>query len=62
MNDKEIRQLRLINHLRNLEIDLDELKEINGLENKIILDLIPLSQEEEEFLFYLADKYHEFLP
>jgi hypothetical protein len=62
MNDKEIKQLRLINYLRKLDLTAEELKRINELENNIILDLVLLSREEIEFLYYLSDKYHELLP
>ena len=60
-NEQERKFLKLINKLRNLAIDLDELKRINQIENNMILDLMNLTSEQEEFLYYLADKYHDSL-
>lgn len=58
-NEQERKFLKLINKLRNVAIDLDELKQINQIENAMILDLLNLTREQEEFLYYLADKYHD---
>jgi hypothetical protein len=60
-NEQERKFLKLINKLRNVAIDLDELKRINQIENNMILDLMNLTSEQEEFLYYLADKYHDSL-
>jgi hypothetical protein len=60
-NEQERKFLKLINKLRNVAIDLDELKRINQIENTMILDLMNLTSEQEEFLYYLADKYHDSL-
>ena len=59
--EQERKFLKLINKLRNIAIDLDELKQINQIENAMILDLLNLTREQEEFLYYLADKYHDSL-
>lgn len=59
MSPQETKWLKLIVQLRNLPILQEEVKEINKLEAKMILDLIPLSRPDTDFLNYLADKYHE---
>ena len=57
--EQERKFLRLINRLRNASIDIDELKKINQIENDMVLDLMPITREQEELLYYLADKYHD---
>lgn len=61
MTTQEVKWLKLIVQLRNLSILEEELKQINELESKMIIDLVSPSRLDEEFLYYLADKYHELL-